>query len=135
MGAGGYIPPNIYHKTMPPNFLRVFFRRFWSFKYSLKCFRDRLSPSFEENLLRRRYATAPYCDCLGDHWSIFRPLAPKRWATEKKCFGVTCQVPRELPFGDIATAQWLTTRPVEARVCMYPFSSIADNFWDVRMGL
>ena len=55
----------------------------------------------------------------GGHRSIFRPLAPKRWATEKKVFWVTGQVPRELPFGDIATAQQLSTRPVEARVCSY----------------
>ena len=55
----------------------------------------------------------------GNHWSILRPLPPKRWATEKEVFWVTCQVPRELPFGDIATGQWLMTRPVEAQVCMY----------------
>ena len=53
------------------------------------------------------------------HWNIFRPLAPKRWATEKKCFGVTCQVPCKVAFGDVATVHWLTTRPVEsARVCV-----------------
>ena len=32
----------------------------------------------------------------------------------------TCLAWCELPFGDIATVQWLTTGPVEARVCMYP---------------
>ena len=44
----------------------------------------------------------------GGHWSIFWPLAPKRWVTEEKVFGVACQVSCESPFHDIATAQLLT---------------------------
>ena len=68
----------------------------------------------------------------GSHLNIFWHIAQKRWATEKNVSGVTCQATRELPFGDIATAQWLTTRPVEARVCMYAtdqptFSLRSDN--------
>ena len=55
-------------------------------------------------------------------WRLLKHIsAPssKRVGDIKKCFWVTCQVLRELPFGDIVMAQWLTTRPVEPRVCMY----------------
>ena len=34
----------------------------------------------------------------------------------EKCFAGNMS---GLPFGDIATAQWLTTRPVDARICLY----------------
>ena len=57
---------------------------------------------------------------------VWRPLkhisAPssKTVGDRENSFGVTCHLPRELPFGDVATAQWFTTRPVEVRVCMYP---------------
>ena len=33
----------------------------------------------------------------------------------------------ELPFGDIAAVQWLTTRPTEARVCVCPTDSWIDR--------
>ena len=39
-----------------------------------------------------------------------RPIAPKRW---KYWLGAICHATRELPFGAIAAAQWLTTRLVE----------------------
>ena len=55
---------------------------------------------------------APYWDSLTAIWSIYRPIAPKRWVIEKKRIGVACQNARELPVDAIATAHWLTTRPV-----------------------
>ena len=57
---------------------------------------------------------------LRDHWSIFQPIASKRRVIEKNVSGVTCEATYELPFGATATVQWLTTRPVEAQVCMRP---------------
>ena len=42
---------------------------------------------------------------------------------------VTYQATRELLFSDIATAQWLTTRPAEARVCMYSTDRPADRLF------
>ena len=41
-------------------------------------------------------------------------------ATGKNVSGVACQATHELPFGAIGAVQWLATRPVKARVCMYP---------------
>ena len=58
--------------------------------------------------------------------TVWRPLehisarSSKTFGRERKIFGVTCQATRELPFGAKAAAHWSTTRPVEARVCMYP---------------
>ena len=52
-----------------------------------------------------KYISAPSSKTVGDRGKVFE---------------VTCQVPRDLLFGDIAPAQWLTTRHVEARVHCVP---------------
>ena len=52
---------------------------------------------------------------VGDREKVFRDKA--------------CQVPLELPFGDVATAQWLTTRPIEARVCMRQTDRSTDRLF------
>ena len=43
-----------------------------------------------------------------------------------KCFGLACQATRELHSNAIIAAQWLTSRPAEARVCMYPADPSTD---------
>ena len=46
---------------------------------------------------------------------------------EKSVLEVTRQRTRDRPFGDITASQWLTRRPVEARVCIYPTDRLADR--------
>ena len=58
-------------------------------------------------------------------------LSSKTVGGREKVFGVTCHVPGELPFTDMATVQWLTTRPVEARVlCTRPTDPSTDRTTD-----
>ena len=63
---------------------------------------------------------APYCDCLAATGACridMSTVAPKRWAKENKISGLfsgfACHATREIPFGAIEAAQWLTTRTVE----------------------
>ena len=66
---------------------------------------------------------------------VWQPLEPisapssKTVGDREKVFRITRHVPRELPFGDIATEQWLTARPVEAQVCMYPTNRPTDRLF------
>ena len=50
----------------------------------------------------------------GDPLEHISANSSKTAGDRKKCL----RVARDGPFGDIATAQWLTTTPVEVRVCM-----------------
>ena len=65
---------------------------------------------------------------------VWQPLKHISAPGSKKCLGISCQAPHQLPFGDIATAQWLTPRPAEAPVYMYPIdrSTHALTFFALR---
>ena len=71
---------------------------------------------------------APYCDCLVAIGSHFEQWLQND-GRQRKCFVVTCQATHELPSGAtaIGLAQRLTTRPVEARVCMHPTDPSTDR--------
>ena len=96
----------------------------------LKCACNDVDVPFTENFRKTHFSTVSCPNLCQDVIRliviIWRPLehisAPssKTVGDREKSLRVACQVPRELPFSDIATAQWLTTRPVETRVCMYP---------------
>ena len=69
-----------------------------------------------EHFIVKEAPHAPYCDCMQ------RPLVEhisvpnyKAVGEEKKCFGVTIQALRQLPFGDIATAQRLAGQGLQKR--------------------
>ena len=47
------------------------------------------------------------------------PVASLR-LPRKNVSGVSCHATRKLPFGAIAAAHWLMSRPVDALVCIYP---------------
>ena len=63
---------------------------------------------------------------------VWRPLehilTPSSKTTEKFFRGnMSGSTWVTLPFGDIAMAQWLMTRPAETRVCMYPTDRSTDQ--------
>ena len=53
-------------------------------------------------------------------WEQILARSSKTVGEREKCLGLICLALRATLFGAIAAVQRLTTRPVEARVCMYP---------------
>ena len=63
----------------------------------------------------------------GGHWSIISACSSKTVGEIEKCLQATCQATSELLFTAISSAHWLMTRPVEARLCMYPADPSTDR--------
>ena len=70
---------------------------------------------FSSVVLRRRWRLIVIV------WRPFEHISARSFKTvgdREKVLVVACKATRELPFGVIAAAQWLTTGPTEARVCV-----------------
>ena len=60
-------------------------------------------------------------------WAGYQTRSSKTVGDRENLLRVTCQATRGLSFGAIAAAQWLTIRPVEARVREYPADRPTDQ--------